>query len=289
MSKQIKVALYIIAGLAAIGFVALLWWGFGQVGAWVAALLGLGATPALQRYVKADTDAINREQRIHDQSAQEQADVDWEAKKDLAAALTKEQQRRDEIEAQATKERATVNGQMGRAKTTQELSRIEDQQLRELEAMLPPGKGESGFVRVGFCCILILVALLGMAIAGSPARARPATAADKARTAKRINVIIRAKAEIKRLKSLLEYRADTHRAQVKALKASHQVAIKRERQLRQSDRKACAAKLQALANQPCPSTRAAGTIGGVIGGVGGVLLGIAGCGIYLSSRGGARP
>ena len=257
-----------------------MWWGFGQVGAWVAALLGLGATPALQRYAKADTDAITREQQIHDQAAQEQADVDWEAKKDLAAALTKEQQRRDAIEAAATKERATVNGQVGKATTTQELSQLEDQQLRDLEAMLPPDKGEGGFVRVGFCCILILVALVGMSIAGSPARARPATAADKARAKKRINVIIRAKKEIRRLRSLLEYRGDTHRAQIKKLKASHQVALRKERQLRQSERQACAQKLTALNMRRCPPQWPTG----VIGGVGGALLCAAGFGIYLAVR-----
>lgn len=287
MTKPIKCFLYALTAAAAIGLVIILWWLFGKLAGVIALALGGGGVAAgrktLQKMAQAEADQEDRNETIRKESRDEQDQIEWDRRTELAAVTAKELQAKMAREAVATKAHATVSSQIDNATTTQQLDAIEDEQLAKLEAMLPPepkSKGDRGFARVGFVALLILIVLCGMAIMGSAVEAKPATSADKARAAKRTSIIIRARKEIQRLKDKLKANEKRHHAETKALKAKHASELKSEQRLRQSDAKACAAKVLACSSQSCPATWPAGVIGGGVG----MLLGAVGCGIFIASN-----
>lgn len=242
---------YALIALAAIGIIALLWFGLHQIAAAIALLFGGGGAKALQHYARADIEGGERNATIEQQAQADQARAEWEAKADLAAAQAKDEQRRQGLldlaarEAQAAKER--VNG----ASTQADLQAIEDKEYQALNSMLPPDKREDGYIRATVCAALILITLCMMAISGSVG-ASPATPTDKAKTLERIKILQRARHEIQRLRDRIEFVSREYEIKIKALKANHSIALRRVEQLRESDNKTCRQKIGALNMRTCP-------------------------------------
>ena len=280
MTKQRwMIVAYTTIGLAILGAVGMLLW-FGQkTVAGVLLLLGFGGgKKALKNFVKADTDKQQRDSLI-EQEAQDDADrIAWEEKADAAAAAAKEEQQLQDIQARSDKEQAEAAAQIAAAQTKEQLDKGEDQQLAELEAMLPARKSEGGFVRAALFLFLIVVALVLFTLAGSPAHAKgtPATAADKARALKRSKIIIRAKKELRRLNTKITALKVQHAIKMGAAEKRHAAELRKEKRLHASTQKACTAKIDALNMRRCPPTWPGALLSG-----GAVLLA---CGIGIGVR-----